>query len=168
MSTSVAESGRMKELVGKYLTFSLEPEIYGLEILKIQEIIGMTELTQLPKAPEYLAGIMNLRGKIIPIVDLRVKFGFPNRNYTETSCIIIVTVQLPQGKIAVGVIVDTVLDVRALGENHIQSSPNYGSSIDTSFILGMAKVAEQVILLINIDQVLSDSEEVIQLALSDF
>ena len=146
-------------LTGKYLTFALETVRYGLEILKVQEIIGAIHITQVPKSPAYLKGVINLRGKIIPVVDLRLRLGMPEKDYDERTCFIVVNAEIDNRQIPVGVVVDTVDEVIHFDSSNIEPTPSYGAHVDTSFILGMGKTAEHVIILIDIDKTLAGSAE---------
>lgn len=138
---------------GKYLTFSLAGEEYGVEILKVREIIGLMDITAVPQMPHYMKGVINLRGKVIPVVDLRLKFGMPAAEYTEQTCTIVVDV----GNL-MGIIVDTVQEVLDIDTAQIDPPPPLGVSVDTSFILGMGKVKDEVKILLDIDQVLTAEE----------
>jgi purine-binding chemotaxis protein CheW len=138
---------------GKYLTFNLAAEEYGLEILKVREIIGIMDITCIPQMPSYIKGVINLRGKVIPVMDLRVKFGLEPAEYTEQTCVVVVDV----GSL-VGVIVDTVQEVLDIDASQIDPPPPLGASVDTSFILGMGKVKDDVKILLDIDKVLSSEE----------
>jgi purine-binding chemotaxis protein CheW len=138
---------------GKYLTFFLAAEEYGVEILKVQEIIGMLPITRVPRAPHFVRGVVNLRGKVIPIIDLRLKFGMEAAESAE-SCMVVVQVQGMQ----LGVVVDRVSEVRAIAENDIADPPSFGAEVDTEYLLGLAKGAGRVALLLDIDRVLTTSE----------
>jgi purine-binding chemotaxis protein CheW len=143
---------------GKYLTFVLGKEEYGLEILKVKEIIGMMDITSVPNVPSYVKGVINLRGKVIPVVELRLKFGMESIPYTERTCIIVVDVQV-KGRLAlIGIVVDAVSEVLNINREEIENTPNFGAGMDTNYILGMAKVKGQVKILLDIDQVLDNSE----------
>lgn len=142
---------------GKYLTFMLSNEEYGVEILKVREIIGIMDITAVPQIPSYVKGVINLRGKVIPVVDLRLKFGMDSIEYTEQTCIIVVDV----GSL-MGIIVDTVQEVLDIDGSQIDAPPPLGASVDTSFILGMGKVKDDVKILLDIDKVLT-SEELAQI-----
>ncbi len=153
--------GGQKHLAGKYLTFMLSEEQYGLRILKVQEIIGVMKTTRVPGSPHYVKGVINLRGKIIPVVDLRLKFGLPELTYDDRTCVIVVEAELAGRGVAVGVIVDTVLEVINLESAKIEQSPNYGTNLDTKFVLGMARSPDnRVIILIDGDQALKGAEVV--------
>lgn len=141
------------ELGGKYLTFLLDDEEYGLEILKVREIIGIMDITKVPQTPAFVEGVINLRGKVIPVIDLRTKFGLQRAEYNDQTCIIVVDVGL-----LTGIIVDTVKEVHDIPGPNIEPPPHLGSSVDTSFILGMGKVKEDVKILLDVDKVLSTEE----------
>jgi len=145
------------ELGGKYLTFHLDGEEYGVEILKVREIIGIMDITKVPQTPEFVQGVINLRGKVIPVVDLRLKFNLQKAEYDEETCIIVVDV----GSM-MGIIVDTVQEVHDIPAANIEPAPSLGVSVDTSFILGMGKVKEEVKILLDIDRVLT-TEELVQI-----
>lgn len=144
-----------RTLTGKYLTFTLQQESYGIDVLKIREIIRLTLITAVPQMPSYVRGVINLRGKIIPVIDLRVRFGFTNVQNTEHTCIIVAQVKLPDGKATqMGLIVDGVEEVLNLAPADIEETPDFGSTIATDYILGMAKVKGAVKTLLDIDGVL--------------
>lgn len=138
---------------GKYLTFKLADEEYGVEILKVREIIGIMDITAVPQMPGFVKGVINLRGKVIPVIDLRLKFGMEAAEYTDATCIIVVDV----GDL-MGIIVDTVQEVLDIDGGQIEPPPPLGASVDTSFILGMGKVREEVKILLDIDKVLTTEE----------
>lgn len=146
------------DLGGKYLTFLLANEEYGLEILKVREIIGVMDITQVPQTPDSVEGVINLRGKVIPVIDLRVKFGLPRTEYNDQTCTIVVDVGM-----LMGIIVDTVQEVHDIPASDIEPAPKLGGSVNTSFILGMGKVNEDVKILLDIDKVLT-SDELVELA----
>jgi purine-binding chemotaxis protein CheW len=143
---------------GKYLTFQLSEEGYGIGILKVREIIGMLPVTPVPQTPMFLKGVINLRGQVIPVVDLRLKFGLPEEEYTERTSIIVVEVKGLTANIPIGIVVDTVSEVINIQAKEIEPAPAFGSTIDTNFILGMAKTGDGVKILLNIDFVLSAEE----------
>ena len=145
-----------RNLAGKYLTFTLHQESYGIEVLKIREIIRLTNITAVPQMPAYVRGVINLRGKIIPIMDLRLRFGFPDAQSTEQTCIIVVQVKLPDGKSTqMGLVVDGVEEVANIACSDIEETPDFGGQIATDYIVGMAKIKGAVKTLLNIDHVLS-------------
>jgi purine-binding chemotaxis protein CheW len=144
---------------GKYLTFSLADELYGLEILRVQEIVGMLPVTRVPRLPEFVAGVVNLRGRIIPVVDIRLAFGFTDVSITERTCIVVVRVEREgTGSTVMGVIVDEVSDVRDLAAESIEETPEFGVEVDSSFIKGVGRVEDCVVLLLDIDRVLSGQQ----------
>jgi|YNPNPStandDraft_1061719.scaffolds.fasta_scaffold188517_1 purine-binding chemotaxis protein CheW len=153
--TTVAEpvNTQRTSLGGKYLTFSLAGEEYGLEILKVREIIGIMDITAVPQVPPEVKGVINLRGKVIPVIDLRLKFGMEAAQYTDQTCIVVVDVGT-----LVGVIVDTVQEVLDIDESQIDPAPALGAAVDTSFILGMGKVKDDVKILLDIDKVLGRND----------
>lgn len=138
---------------GKYLTFFLAGEEYGLEIMKVSEIIGMQTITRIPRTPDFVRGVINLRGRVIPITDLRRKFGMPNDDAAE-SCIIVVQI----GTVQTGVVVDRVSDVVAIAESDIEDSPSFCAGVRSDLLLGIGKAGDKVKLLLNIDRVLSAGE----------
>jgi len=146
--------GTVAERAGKYLTFTLGQEIYGLEILKVQEIIGMIPTTGVPGTPGYIRGVINLRGKVIPVVDLRLKFSMESTPDTQKTCIIVVQVNLRSSPVTMGIIVDEVFEVLRITENQIEPPPPFGANVETDFILGLGKVNDKVILLLDVDRVL--------------
>jgi len=150
--------GEMSNLAGKYLTFKLANEEYGLEIMKVQEIIGMMPITRVPRVPDYVRGVINLRGRIIPTIDLRKKFSLGETEDTEKTCIIVVESQSPKGKINMGIVVDEVAEVLDIAGQDIDQTPEFGTSLDTEFIMGLGIVKGEVKMLLDIDKVLSTEE----------
>jgi len=138
--------------------FTLAGEDYGLEILKVREIIGMMDITAIPQTPEYVKGVINLRGRVIPVMDLRLRFGLPPVDYGERTCIIVTDVQSPQGAVQVGVVVDAVSEVLNVSGKDIEPPPGFGGRIDSGYILGLAKAKGAVKILLDIDRVLAVSE----------
>jgi purine-binding chemotaxis protein CheW len=143
---------------GKYLTFSLAGEEYGIGILKVREIVGMMSITRIPQTPLYIKGVVNLRGKVIPVVDLRLKFGMDAMDYTDRTCIIVVEIAGTDKKIPMGVVVDSVSEVLNIHRSDIEETPNFGTKIETDYILGMAKINGGVKILLDIDRVMSGAE----------
>jgi purine-binding chemotaxis protein CheW len=143
---------------GKYLTFVLAGEEYGLEILKVHEILSMLPITRIPRAPDYVRGVINLRGRVIPIIDLRLKFGMPAGIDGTNTCTIVVQVQGVQ----VGVIVDSVREVLAIADADIEDAPSFGADLNTDYILGIGKSNGRVKLLLDIERVLS-AEDLVSL-----
>ncbi|MBW2644510.1 MAG: purine-binding chemotaxis protein CheW [Deltaproteobacteria bacterium] len=145
----------MEQREGKYLTFVLANEEYGIGILKIKEIIGMMAVTTVPRTPVYVKGVINLRGKVIPIIDLRLRFGMEAIDYTDRTCIIVVEIESESGTVQVGVVVDAVSEVLNVNAGDIENTPQFGISMDTEYILGMAKMEGGVKILLDVDQVLT-------------
>ncbi len=143
---------------GKYLTFSLEEEEYGIGILKVKEIIGMMPITSVPRTPEYVKGVINLRGKVIPVIDLRAKFDMETIEYNDRTCIIVVEIDSESSTVLIGIVVDAVSEVLNIKEDEIEETPTFGTKLDTEYILGMAKMEGGVKILLNIDRVLSNEE----------
>jgi purine-binding chemotaxis protein CheW len=142
-------------LAGKYLTVVLDNEAYGIAVLKVREIIRMQKITPVPQMPGFVKGVINLRGRVIPIVDLRVKFGL-KAEFAERTCIVVVQVKLPNEQVVqMGLIVDSVEEVVTLNAGEIEPTPDFGMRVDTSYLLGMAKVKGQVKTLLDIDRVVA-------------
>ncbi|MBN1765127.1 MAG: purine-binding chemotaxis protein CheW [Sedimentisphaerales bacterium] len=150
------QSAQGKE--GKYLTFALGPEEYGLEILKVREIIGIMDITAVPQTPDYVKGVINLRGQVIPVVDLRAKFGMATAETTDQTCIIVVEISQGDRDINTGIVVDRVQEVLDITAEQIEDAPQFGIDVDTEFILGMGKINDSVKILLDIDKVLSTGE----------
>ena len=143
---------------GKYLTFKLAEEDYGISLLKVREIIGMMPITSVPRTPEFVKGVINLRGKVIPVTDLRLRFGIPEIAYTERTCIIVVEIAAESGKVQIGIVVDAVTEVLPVRGDEIAPAPAFGASVDTRYILGMANMENTVKILLDIDRVLTGEE----------
>ncbi len=143
---------------GKYLTFALGPEEYGLEILKVREIIGYMEITAVPQTPHEVRGVINLRGQVIPVVDLRAKFGMETIDVTEETCIIVVEISRGRRNFSTGIVVDHVQEVLDIPGQDIEDAPQFGSEVDTNFILGMGKIGDSVKILLDIDRVLAGND----------
>ena len=143
---------------GKYLTFALGPEEFGLEILKVREIIGYMEITAVPQTPAYVRGVINLRGQVIPVVDLRAKFAMTTEETTTETCIIVVETKQGQEKFNTGIVVDRVRDVLDITADQIEDAPSFGATVESSFILGMGKIADSVKILLDIDRVLGSTD----------
>jgi purine-binding chemotaxis protein CheW len=148
----------MADREGKYLTFILAGEEYGIGILKIKEIIGMMPITTVPQTPAFVKGVINLRGKVIPVMDLRLRFGMEAIDYTERTCIIVVEIGGSAGTIQIGVVVDTVSEVLNVAGTNIEDTPSFGTKLNTEYILGMAKMEGGVKILLDIDKVLNSDE----------
>ncbi|MCE5341953.1 MAG: chemotaxis protein CheW [Planctomycetaceae bacterium] len=149
---------KLSDKEGKYLTFALGSEEYGLEILKVREIIGYMDITAVPQTPSYVKGVINLRGQVIPVVDLRAKFGMETAKVTDETCIIVVEIHQEGHKFSTGIVVDHVQEVLDIDGENIEEAPQFGSSVNTDFILGIGKVGESVKILLDIDKVLGSDD----------
>lgn len=143
---------------GKYLTFSLHSEEYGVEILKVKEIIGLMVITTVPRTPNFIRGVINLRGKVIPVMELRKKFGMESIDDTERTCIIVVDISIQGTSVQIGILVDSVSEVINIESGDIADTPSFGTDINTEFILGMGKIRDKVIMLLDIDRVMTTDE----------
>jgi purine-binding chemotaxis protein CheW len=148
----------MNNKEGKYLTFSLEGEEYGLGILKVKEIIGIMPITVVPQTPSYVKGVINLRGKVIPVIDLRLKFSLAAAEYTERTCIIVVEISAAGRMILMGILVDSVSEVLSIKAADVEDTPSFGTKLNTEYILGMAKAGGSIKILLDIDKILSSAE----------
>jgi len=149
---------RADQRAGKYLTFQLGNEEFAIQVLRVREIMGVQEITAVPQTPGYVKGVINLRGKVIPVVDLRLKFGLAEMEYTQRTCIIVVQIQGEADKLLIGVIVDAVSEVLTLQASEIEDTPDFGSGVATPYLLGMAKIKGKVKILLDIDKVLSSQD----------
>ncbi len=153
-----AAAGKVDLRIGKYLTFRLGNEEFAIQVLRVREIMGIQEITAVPQTPDYVKGVLNLRGKVIPVVDLRLKFGLPELEYTQRTCIIVAQIESPAKKLLIGIIVDGVSEVLTLQASDIEDTPDFGSGVTTPYILGMAKIKGKVKILLDIDMVLTAQE----------
>jgi len=140
---------------GKYLTFALAEEEYGLLVIKVREIIKIMDITAVPQMPDHIKGVINLRGKVIPIIDLRAKFGLPGQDYTERTCIIVAEVEVEDRKVMLGIIVDWVSEVLNIAPDEIEPAPDFGERLDTAYMQGIAKIKGKVKILLDLDRVLA-------------
>jgi purine-binding chemotaxis protein CheW len=154
----VGPAAKVDQRSGKYLTFELGREEFGIQVLKVREIMGIQDITAVPQTPVYVKGVINLRGKVIPVVDLRLKFGLQQVDYTQRTCIIVVQVTGEAGAMLVGIVVDGVSEVLNVTAADIEDTPDFGHGVSTPYILGMAKTKGKVKILLEIDQVLSSQE----------
>ena len=143
---------------GKYLTFALGPEEYGLEILKVREIIGYMDITAVPQTAHHVKGVINLRGQVIPVIDIRAKFSMDAAEVTEQTCIIVVEISKGKRNFSTGIVVDHVQEVLDIAGENIEEAPQFGSSVNTDFILGMGKIGDAVKILLDIDKVLAGDD----------
>jgi purine-binding chemotaxis protein CheW len=150
-----AATSQSADLAGKYLTFVLADEEYGVPVLKVREIIKMMDITEVPQVPAHVRGVLNLRGKVIPVVDLRLKFGFAKGDVNARTCIIVVDVGLASGPVLMGVIVDQVSDVLNIVAEEIEEMPEFGERVCTDCMKGVAKVKGTVKVLLDLDRVLT-------------
>ena len=139
---------------GKYLTFTLADEEYGIGILKVKEIMGVMDITDVPRTPHFVKGVINLRGKVIPVMDLRLRFGMEEIEYTDRTCIIVVEIMGPSSTVEIGIVVDSVSEVLNIKGDDIEETPAFGGGLNTDYILGMAKMEGGVKILLDIDKVL--------------
>lgn len=154
MSTATAPT-TTSAIAGKYLTVVLENEAYGIAVLKVREIMRLQKITPVPQMPAFVKGVINLRGRVIPVVDLRVKFGL-KAEFAERTCIVVVQVKLPSEQVVqMGLIVDSVEEVVTLTAAEIEPTPDFGTKVNTDYLLGMAKVKGQVKTLLDIDRVVA-------------
>lgn len=155
MASNTETLSASRHLAGKYLTFSIHGESYGIDVLKIREIIRLIDITAVPQMPSYVRGVINLRGKIIPVVDLRTRFGFSEAGSTEQTCIVVVLMRLAENRSTqMGLVVDAVEEVVNINSGEIEETPHFGAQISTDCILGMAKVKGSVKTVLDIDKVL--------------
>lgn len=150
----VATNGR----AGKYLIFHLGMEEFGAEVLKVREILGLQDITCVPQVPPFVKGVINLRGKVTPVIDLRIKFGLPPEEYGARTCIVVVRTHMAGEDLHIGMIVDGVVEVLSLACAEIEDTPDFGPGVVTPYLRGMAKVKGKVKILLDIDQVLQRSE----------
>jgi purine-binding chemotaxis protein CheW len=142
----------------KFLRFELAGEYYGLDILKIMEINGMMDITAVPQTPKFMKGLINLRGKVIPVIDLRLKFGLPEEPYSERTSIIVIEFKTIAGSTQMGIVVDQVSEVITINAADIDPAPEFGTRLRSEYIKGMAKTKTQVIIILDIDLILTDQE----------
>jgi len=144
---------------GKYLAFQLGREEFAIQVLKVREIMGIQDITAVPQTPVFVKGVINLRGKVIPVIDLRLKFGLPEVEYTQRTCIIVVQIQGPEGNVSLtGIIVDEVSEAVNITAGEVEDTPDFGDGVSTPYILGMAKSKGKVKILLDIDSVLQAQE----------
>jgi purine-binding chemotaxis protein CheW len=151
-------AGQADPRAGKYLVFDLNGEECCIQVLKVREIMGVQDITAVPQTPAYVRGVINLRGKVIPVVDLRLKFGLPQAEYTQRTCIIVVQVQKESSSMMMGIVVDSVAEVLNIAGADIEDTPNFGQGVATPYLLGMAKIKGKVKLLLDIDEIMTSQE----------
>jgi len=153
-----ATSQKVDQRAGKYLTFALGNEEFAVQVLRVREIMGIQEITAVPQTPHYVKGVINLRGKVIPVVDLRLKFGLPEVEYTQRTSIIVAQIEGVSRKLQIGIIVDGVSEVLTLQANDIEDTPDFGCGVQTPYIMGMAKIKGKVKILLDINMLFSAQE----------
>lgn len=142
----------------QYLTFKLEEELFALDIGKVREVLDFTSITKVPQTPDYMRGVINLRGSVVPVVDLRLKFGMAMAEQTVNTCVIIVEVDLEGERVVMGAMADAVQEVMDLEPDQIEPPPRIGTKLNTDFIKGMGKHNEQFIIILDIDKVFTSGE----------
>ncbi len=157
-NTAVLDAVDSRALAGKYMGFQLGAETFGIAILKVQEIIGLLPITHVPRTPEFVRGVINLRGKVIPVVDLRRKFALETIEDTELTCIMVVQVAMDDREVTMGIIVDQVSEVMDIQAGQVEPTPSLGATEAENFLLGIGKFNQIVVLLLDVDRVLSSHE----------
>jgi purine-binding chemotaxis protein CheW len=142
----------------KYLQFELDEELYGIEIGKVREINGLMDITAVPKTPVFMKGLINLRGKVIPVIDLRLKFGLAEYKYSQKTSIIVIEFKSIHGQVQMGIIVDTVSEVITLGGQNIEPPPEFGARFRSEYIKGVVKIRNRVVIILDIDLILTDED----------
>ncbi len=156
---NIKANSSIEDLSGKYLTFMLGEEEYGVPILKAQEIISMINMTRIPKTPDYVKGVINLRGSIIPVIDMRLKLGFEEQEYNERTCTVVGRVNFSNNTtVTMGMIVDIVHEVVDISQENIDKNPMLGGAVDASFMLGIGHFNEKIVMLLDIDKIFSEDE----------
>ena len=148
----------MSESTNQYLTFTLGDEVFALDISSVREVLEYTNITKVPRTPEYIRGVINLRGRAVPVVDVRLKFGMPETERTVNTCIIIVEVTLGGEEVVIGALADSVKEVMDIEPKDIEPAPRMGTTIKADFIQGIGKQGEEFIILLDIDKVFSEDE----------
>ncbi len=158
--TSTSENALQSAMANdhKCLQFELDGEYYGVDILKVREINGMMDITAVPQTPRFMKGLINLRGKVVPVIDLRLKFGLSEAEYDERTSIIVIEFKSIHGQVQMGIVVDTVSEVISIPGKNIEPAPNFGARLKSEYIKGMAKTRERVIIILDIDLILTDEE----------
>jgi purine-binding chemotaxis protein CheW len=158
MTKNDAATAASDARAGKYLTFQLSNEEFGIRVLKVREIMGLQEITAVPQTPAHIKGVINLRGKVVPVIDLRLKFGLEAAEYTQRTCIIVTQVLGESGAVLMGIVVDGVSEVLNLAGSEIEDTPDFGEEYSGGYLLGMAKVKGKVKILLDIERVLSTQD----------
>jgi len=142
----------------QFLTFTLAEEEYGVDILRVQEVKGWAPVTKIPRSPEYVQGVLNLRGTIVPVVDLRMRFHLEQIDYTRTTVIVVINIETNAGRRVIGIVADGVSDVINVPVENVKDAPDFGTKVHTDFISGLATVNENMVMLLDIDKLLSAAE----------
>jgi purine-binding chemotaxis protein CheW len=151
---------------GKYLTFHLDSEEFGIRVLQVREIMGLQDITAVPQTPQHVKGVINLRGKVIPVLCLRSRFGLETVDYNPRTCIIVVQVRGEAGPLQVGIVVDAVSEVLNVNTSEIEDTPDFGGGLPTPYLLGMAKIKDKVKILLDIDEVVTPAIKSTELSLA--
>jgi purine-binding chemotaxis protein CheW len=155
LTTNELNGAKADPRAGKYLVFHLGEEEYGIQVQKVREIMGVQDITQVPQTPPHVKGVINLRGKVIPVVDLRLKFRMPAKEYTHRTCIIVVQVSGGRGTMPTGIVVDGVAEVLQVAGSDVEDTPEFGKEVDVPYVMGLAKLKGKVKILLDIDLVMS-------------
>jgi purine-binding chemotaxis protein CheW len=158
LTPNVQDAGKSDTRAGKYLVFQLGDEEFGIQVQKVREIMGVLDITQVPQTPPDVKGVINLRGKVIPVIDLRLKFAMPQREYTHRTCIIVVQVSGPRGVMLMGIVVDGVAEVLQVAGADVEDTPSFGKEVEVPYVMGLAKIKGKVKILLDIDQVMTARE----------
>jgi len=158
LSAPAPAAAKVDQRAGKYLTFQLGKEEFAIQVLRVREIMGVQDITAVPQTPSYVKGVLNLRGKVIPVVDLRLKFGMPELEYSQRTCIIVVQIEQDGARLLTGIIVDGVAEVLTLQAGDIEDTPDFGRGVATPYLLGMAKIKGKVKILLDINMVMTAQE----------
>jgi purine-binding chemotaxis protein CheW len=153
-----ANAAKVDPRAGKYLVFHLGEEEFGIQVQKVREIMGVQDVTQVPQTPPHVKGVINLRGKVIPVVDLRLKFSMPAKEYTHRTCIIVVQVAGERGTMLMGIVVDGVAEVLQVAGTDVEDTPSFGKEVEIPYVMGLAKLKGKVKILLDIDQVMTARE----------
>jgi purine-binding chemotaxis protein CheW len=164
MSSLFTDPAAAAKAAGKYLTFVLGGNAYGIPILKVREIIRLLDITPIPRMPEYVRGVINLRGKIVPVIDLRMKFGIPTTATTNRSCIVVTYVLMAGATKLMGLIVDALEEVYQIAAEDLEPAPDFGKGVSTSYIQHLAKTKGQLKALLNIDEIVQADAEILPLS----
>ena len=158
MDLNTSNDVDISHLVGKYLTFAIGEQQYAFDILGVQEIIGATMVTSVPRSPDYFKGMINLRGRVIPVIDIRLKLGLEERPHDERTCFVIVSSDIEGDVVSIGVIVDTVLEVIQLDGAQLQCTPEFGYQIDATYVKGIGRVEEDIVILLEVQNILKRTD----------